>query len=411
MKLISTIGMAMACLYMALPNTASSQIDTTDCELDVTLAVENDCAAGGSIVATATGGTYPLAYLWDNGSTDSVLTELNTGIYTLIVVDINGCSDTASEDVDLSDGLATNYIGTLTNCNAATGSIELSPSGGTAPYTFLWSTGETAEDLNGLAGGIYIVTVTDANGCSLVESIDVSAPELGVVPTLSADTCGQGTGSISIAINGGNPPFNIIWSTGDTLTALMNLTAGSYSVSVTDSAACEATATVEILELSGPAITTNATNAGCGDTLGSAIVVALGGTGPLTINWSTGDTGSVSSALLAGSYTVTVVDAYGCSAVDTFEITSSNGTAPEITYAATNPGCGETNGAIDVTVSGGTGPFTFDWSSGETTEDLSNLSAGTYMVTVTNADGCAAMATIDLSATGACDAPLNITSN
>lgn len=417
MKTISTIGLAVLCaLPMALvhANTISTSnpiIDETNgCDLEATLAVTNDCVAGGSIVSTLTGGTAPFAYLWSNGATVESLLNVGSGTYTLTVVDANGCSDTVSADIDLSDGLAHNAVTTIATCGVNGGSVQTFVTGGTAPYTYEWSNGETDSDIAGLEPATYSVTITDANGCSLTDTFAVSSGStIMIIQSLQADTCVAGVGSISISVSGGVPPYDYQWSTGDTGSSLTNLSAGTYLLTVTDSIGCVATAESNVQEIGNPICNINVVNADCDSAGGTAILLCAGGTAPYSFQWSNGETDDQADGLTMGTYIITITDAAGCVSIDTAEILQS-GNPPVATYTTVEPGCGDENGSIDVSVSGGATPYVFLWSNGATSEDLDSVAAGVYTLTVTAANGCLAVLDVTINAAGACSAPSSTSS-
>jgi uncharacterized repeat protein (TIGR01451 family) len=315
------------------------------------------------------------------------------------------------------------------NCNgSATGSIDLVVTGGTTPYTYLWSTGATSEDLSGLTAGTYTVTVTDAQGCTDEATFTIDEPttlEIDLTATVltDADCNGSATGAIDLVVTGGTAPYGYLWSTGATSEDLSGLTAGTYTVTVTDAQGCtdEATFTIDeptTLEIDLTA--TVLTDADCnGSATGSIDLVVTGGTTPYTYLWSTGATSEDLSGLTAGTYTVTVTDALGCTDEATFTIEEPTTLEIDITATVlTDADCnGSATGAIDLVVTGGTTPYTYLWSTGATSEDLSGLTADTYTVTVTDAQGCTDEATftieepttleIDVDATVLTDADCN----
>ncbi len=326
------------------------------------------------------------------------MSGLAAGTYSVTVTDANGCTDQASFTITQPTELVA--TGTTVNVNCfgdETGSIDLSVSGGTAPYTYLYSDGSTGQDLAGLGAGTYTVTVTDANGCTDQASFTISEfDELVVTGTTTDVDCnGSLTGSIDITVTGGVAPFTYAWSNGATSADLTGLAAGTYTVTVTDANGCTATNSTSFTINQPPAIvlTGETSPADCnGEASGSIDLTVSGGTSPFSYNWSNGATTQNLNGLGAGTYTVTVTDANECTANASFTITQPE--AITVTGVTTDTDCNsDLTGSIDITVMGGTAPFTYQWTNGATTEDLTGIPAGTYTVTVTDANECTATAT------------------
>lgn len=275
-------------------------------------------------------------------------------------------------------------------CNgASTSSISLTALGGTAPYTYLWSNGAVTKDITNLAAGTYTVTVTDAQGCTMTTSATITEPtivSLNAVPTNS--TCGFANGSINLTVSGGVTPYTYLWSNGITTEDLSGMLAGTSTVTVADANGYTKDTNATVLDTNGPTLSTTQVNVLCnGAATGSIDLTVNGGTAPYTYLWSNGATTQDVSGLLAGAYTVTVTDANGCTKSTSATITEP----PALVLSTTqvNVTCFEgSNGSIDLTVSGGVAPYTYLWSNGNTTQDISNLVVGTYTVTVTDANGC-----------------------
>ena len=269
-----------------------------------------------------------------------------------------------------------------------TGMIDLSASGGTGSLGYSWSTGATTQDVSGLTGGTYEVTITDSLGCSLVDTFAVLTPEdFTVTDSVIDPTCpGDSTGMIYLGVSGATPGYTYAWSTGDTTQSISGVGSGSYSVTITDSAGCT---TVDTVTITGPAawmLNSEITEPTCnGDMDGMIDLTTSGGTPGYSYAWSTGDSTEDVSGLGAGTYAVTVTDTLGCTTTDS--ITVSEPTAISGS-ATTTPDNGGNEGAIDLTVGGGTPGYSYSWSNGATTEDIDSLAAGDYIVTVTDSNGC-----------------------
>ena len=357
----------------------------------VTCTDEND----GSIDLTVSGGTAPYSYNWSNSQTTQDISGLAGGSYTVTVTDAYGCVKQKTFTVEESEQLLT-LGGTATPVTCTDendGSIDLTVSGGTAPYSYNWSNSQTTQDISGLAGGSYTVTVTDAYGCVKQKTFTVEESEqlLTLGGTATPVTCtDENDGSIDLTVSGGTAPYSYNWSNSQTTQDISGLAGGSYTVTVTDAYGCvkQKTFTVEeseqLLTLGGTATPVTCTD----ENDGSIDLTVSGGTAPYSYNWSNSQTTQDISGLAGGSYTVTVTDAYGCVKQKTFTVEESEqlltlgGTATPVTCTDEN------DGSIDLTVSGGTAPYSYNWSNSQTTQDISGLAGGSYTVTVTDAYGC-----------------------
>lgn len=356
-----------------------------------------DCAGNsiGSIDVTPTGGTIPYTYQWSNGSTQQNITNLSANTYTVTVTDANGCTEQLSVTVTQPLGSldATHTVVNLSCFGDSNGSIDVTASSGTPPYTYSWSTGSTAEDISGLTAGTYTVTVTDNNGCSLTNAIFVTQPNAPLsasISNTSVDCFGNTTGSASLTVNGGTSNYNYSWSDGSVSQNLSSISAGTYTVTVTDANGCTTQAQTTV---SQPAqalnITAATTNLNCHDVQdGEVVTTVTGGTAGYTYTWSTGSSDPSISNLSTGNYTVTVTDANGCTASQNYSL---NYTTPILLSSAIYSDIlchGDSTGMIDLSHTGGSGPFLYKWSNSDATQDLNFLAAGTYSVTITDANGC-----------------------
>lgn len=359
-----------------------------------------NCNGTASINASA--GTAPYSFLWSNGQTTQTATGLCAGTYSVTVTDVNGCSGASSVSVGLSNSFALTASGTNLSCaNSANGTVTANPTGGNAPYSFIWSNAATTAQVSGLAAGQYVVTVTDNGACQALDTIVITAPAALVLSSTSTNiSCNGGAnGTLSLTVVGGTPVYSFIWSNAASTEDLNALTAGNYSVTVTDANAC--VTTLGPLSLTEPtAITTTSTvtNASCGNNNGAITLSTSGGTAGYSFAWNNG-LPSVSNPpnLAGGTYTVTITDANNCT-FSTSAIVSA-GTPVFFTLSATDEACGQANsGAIDLTINSGTAPFSFIWSNAVSTEDLNNLAAGSYTAIVVDSFGCADTSNIVVNA-------------
>ena len=338
-------------------------------------------------------GNVGVSYLWNTGATSSAITVGTTGNYSVQVTNTWSCTATDTVSVDVAPALAATISGTNITCNGASdGSVDLTVSGGTLPYSFSWNTTDTTEDLSGLAPGTYSVTITDSLNCTANTSIAITQPA-ALVYTMSASdvTCfGDQDGTAAVAtLTGGTTPFSFLWSNSSTQQNQTSLGPGTFSVTVSDSNGCSFTDSVSVTEPPQLTLIPSAlNNPGCASAAtGSIDIDVAGGTPGYTYLWSTGATTQDLNALTAGTYSITATDQNLCSVADTFTLTEP--TALVLSESHGDLLCnGDQSGIIDLTVSGGIGPYGFQWSNGPTTEDLSGLSGGTYSVTVTDANNC-----------------------
>src|SRR6185312_3161790 len=278
------------------------------------------------------------------------------------------------------------------------GTATVTANGGVAPYTYSWNTVpvQTNQTATGLSAGTYTVTVTDAAGCSSTASVTLIANSLAIATNVIGPIlCNGGTGSVDAVITlGGTPPFTYSWApVGGTNSAATGLSAGIYTVTVNDAGGCTNTATVNLTQPNALTTVVTVGISACGGLAGgSANVVVGGGTPGYTYQWlPNGGNGPTATGLSAGTYTINISDANGC--LTTANATINNVPAPTVTVnTVTDITCfGLNNGSITTTTAGGTFPYTYAWTpSGGAGPNASNLSAGCYTLTVTDANGCTA---------------------
>jgi gliding motility-associated-like protein len=357
----------------------------------------------GSIDVTVTGGVAPYTYNWSNGPGTQDISNVIAGVYTLTVFDFNGCLSSNPLTVAQPAGpLTTTLVPTNILCfGQNSGAVDLTVTGGTLGYNYLWNNGSSSQDIFGLTPGGYNVLVTDGNGCTSSASTLISQPSLPMTVTsvIGNVLCyGGNTGSINITAAGGTSPYNYLWNGTQTIEDLTNIPAGSYVVAVNDANGCYVQQTYVVQQSSSPlTLTSVQTPSGCyGGSNGQLNLTVTGGTIPYLYSWNTGSTSQDLQNLASGIYSVTVTDANGCSATlqDTVTQPSFYGITAQVTPVA----CfGQNTGAIDATVIGGTAPFTYSWSNSQTTQDLSGILSGSYIVSVTDHLGCLTSQTFSVS--------------
>lgn len=349
--------------------------------------------ANGSIDLTVGGGTQPYTYDWDasiNGEDPSMLFP---GVYTVTVTDDQGCTITETVSVIEPDGLNQSLTTTNTSCNLGTdGAIDITPFGGTPPYAFIWDDMTTTEDRTDLSAGLYLVTISDAEGCSLIASATIEEPTALELPMLMDSTfCFNSLdGTATVNATGGTGDYTYEWSdlNGQTTQQATGLGAGTYTVTVTDENGCTAENSIEVLEPTEVVLDVSATLVSCFEGNDAEIELSVvGGTAPYTFDWDALDDDEDPTGVAAGTYSVTVTDAKGCSSIETIAVDQP--TALEISGTTTPALCGEDNGGIDISVTGGTPPYEYDWGVplGQV-EDPKDLKPGLYVVTVTDAKLC-----------------------
>lgn len=352
----------------------------------------------------------PLTYTWmPGGQNTQTATNLAAGNYTVTVMDGNGCSYTRT--VTVSEPAATFSItsisaNSLTCGSASTATAQVSVTGGNVPYVYTWgnmtpvSSSSTTNSLTGLAAGNYSVSVRDNNGCTLTASTTVNKPNVVISVNTASLLCGTtANGSATVtSVTGATGPFTYSWTpSAQTSSVATGLAAQTYTVRVTDNASCTISQT---LSIDAPSLSLTMAGTTCTLSTGSATVTSVnGGAGaPYTYSWTpSAQTGSVATGLAAGNHTVTVRDNANCPITNVFNMASVQ---PTLTVATSSLLCGTlANGSATVTsVTGATGPFTYNWMpSAQTGSVATNLGSGVYSVTVNGNSGCTATATLSIN--------------
>lgn len=392
-------------------DTSSATINNTYIISVDTLSQTNVSCFGytdGAVTVQVNGGIPPYAYSI-NGVTfqpSGTFTGLSAGTYILTGRDSKGCTDFVTVTIAQPSAVSVTIdsIVDLLCFGSATGAIYITPSGGTAPYTFNWSNGTSNEDLTGVSGGTYNVTVTDSKGCSAANGATISQPlELFLnIATYSDLLCiNDSTGSVDLTANGGVPPYSYAWSNGATTEDISGLLSGSYTATVTDANGCQKTITQVVSQPTALVSSITGTNVTCnGLANGAADLTVSGGTSPYYYQWSTFQATEDVTGLSGGLYYVIITDNNGCQQRDSVLISEPQ--LLTLSTSVTVVSCFNTNdGAVDLTVTGGTSPYNYQWNNGATTQDLSNLTGGNYCVTVTDANGCSATICAFISAPSA----------
>ena len=387
----------------------------------------------GTVLSNPSGGTTPYTYNWSpaaaSGSTGSPAantqnaSNLNPGTYTLTITDANGCTAVASATIDsipVPQGIVQGY-NNVTCFGLTNGNLNVFAFNGTPNYSYSWSNGFTGSaTLSNVGAGTYTVTITDANNCVATASATISQPAAplvtGTIQQVQA-TCGQNNGTLTSSPSGGTLPYTYRWApvaglgnAADTSAVITQVTPGTYTLTITDAKGCSSTSTAQLDSIPIPKATITANNTTAvlcfGNNTGSLTVTPTAGTTPYTYAWSgtaSSSTGATAGNLSSGTYTVTITDANACYVTTSAQVTQP--IAP-LTTGNLTPSpitCAAFNGSITSNPSGGTTPYTYNWSpaaaSGSTsspaatTQNASNLSPGTYTLTITDANGCSTTST------------------
>jgi hypothetical protein len=342
-----------------------------------------------AIVPVISGGKTPYTYSWNNGATTSSITA-GQGNYCLTVTDSRGCTAASCSSITVPTalGISTSATDATTVAPANEGTTSATPTGGTAPYTYLWTPGlQATQTATGLTVGGYTVLVTDAHGCTISSNATVNSVSctnlLVAIATSNVNCFGNSVGTATATpTGGGGAPYTYSWNSSPVQTTQVatGLAAGAYQVLVTSFNGCTRAENATITQpavLSNSMSHTNATLVGGSN--GTATATTSGGTAPYTYAWSpSGGTTSTATGLIAVGYTVTVTDAHGCSLVDTTRISQPSCVALVLNLSAGNVSCfSGSNGTASADLLFGTAPYSYLWSAGgQTTSAISSLPAG-----------------------------------
>ncbi len=346
------------------------------------------------------------SYTWTVPSGSSIVSGQGTANVNVAIgstagtisVTATACGDTAG----VSKTITVNpvpVISTVTvnpaTCSFSDGSATATVTSGSAPYTYQWSSGDSLATADSLYSGQYQLTVSDLYGCitsTLVTVNSSNGPQVTLSNSTNVTCPGGSTGSLTVSVAGGTLPYTYAWTNGATTSTLSNLMAGTYVVTIADSTGCEVVGTYSITEPAPISITFSTNPSGCSNSTGDATANVSGGTSGYTYQWSANaasQTTQTATALAAGLYTVVVTDNASCQQSAQVMVSTNTAGATLTLNGITAGNCSANGpGAIDIITSGGQPPYTYSWSNGASTEDVTGLMPGTYSLGVIDGNGC-----------------------
>ncbi|MCF8371343.1 MAG: T9SS type A sorting domain-containing protein [Bacteroidales bacterium] len=344
----------------------------------------------GTIDMSPSGGTTPYSYQWADGATAASRSNLGPGMYAVTVTDLFGLEISGSYEIIEPPILGVSFTSSSVSCfGGSNGSIDASAYGGIPGYTFLWSTGATTSSISNLQAGTYTLTVIDSYECTFISSHTISQPSAIEVTLVSTNiSCyGANNGEIHLYPSNGFAPYTYSWNDGATTAYRPGLSAGTYTYTVTDSNGCNSSGSATIIEPAPLTLSISTTNISCNGNNDGQIQVYPSYGPPYSYSWNDGATTASRVGLASANYTVTVTNSDGCTASGSAFITQPF--ALSLSFTSNNVSCfGGSNGSIDLSVYGGTSPYTYLWNNGANSQDRINLPAGTYTVTITDSHGC-----------------------
>ena len=378
----------------------SSNIEV--CEPDslfATASSEDVSCFGGSdglIDIDLFGGVEPYFISWDIVIPDSTLIDtVSAGVYIYSVIDSNNCTITDTIIIEEPEELiiADSLIDLLCK-GESTGEIHLTVTGGISPYEYSIDGGVTFQSqayFDNLSAGSYSIIVKDANDCLLNSPLyNISEPLTVLSAGLTPPNllCFGDTGTVVLTVSGGTPNYSFLWGNGETSQNLNGVVAGNYSVTIFDANDCELVETINVSSPDEIIVSEAITDLSCfEDGTGVIDISITGGATPYVLSWSNGETTSYINGLDADTYTLNLTDDNGCT--DSYNYDVEQPDLLELTSIVSHVACfGESNGEIDISVTGGTSPYNFDWSNLTSNEDLQNVPVGSYDITVTDANSC-----------------------
>ncbi len=357
----------------------------------------------GALTPIVEGGTPPYRFLWSNADTNKIAKGLKAGKYSVTITDANGCTYQKESQVKQpSEPLVISKKIKPVSCFGGTnGAIEISVQGGKPGYAYFWSNSTNNKNLRRVPSGYYELIVTDNNECTLKDSIFIPQPQSPLVLAhgkKNISCFGKHDGSVIVTVTGGTPDYDFLWSNGATKNNLKKLSAGIYTVKVSDKNNCFSYDTVEVLAPEKALfIDFDKKDISCtGENSGEIKLFIEGGTPDYSVIWNNKQTETNLSKLKAGKYSVTVTDKRNCKLKKEFSITEPK-EALKIKVEKIDIDCfNEKSGSIYITATGGKPAYSFEWSNGEYAQNLIGLGAGKYTVSVTDNNQCKRIEIIEL---------------
>jgi len=376
---------------------AISVVSANNCIITIVSDISCNSSADGALQAIPPSGTVNPSYQWDSNAqnqSSDIASGLSAGTYAVTITDDLGNTCTCATSLTQPDSLLVSIAATNVSqpcVNGSDGSATASSTGGTPPYNYFWSNGATTTSISSLFTGLYKLTVTDANNCQSIETILITEPkslDLNISLVKNTNCFGSSDGSALAFVGGGTPPYSYLWDSGETTSTATALNAGIHLVRVTESSGCVEYGFIEITEPDFLSIAILSTNVSCKDfNDGSATINITGGTSPYNYVWSNNQTSNPASNLAPGNYFATITDDNGCSATGAVQITAPDQIS--VTLENDSTSCsGFQDGNATATPVGGTPPYSYLWSDGQASQTASNLGAGNWQVTVTDANLC-----------------------
>ena len=397
-------------LNLTAGNYTINVIDSQDCisecqfaisdpiEENCTLRVESDLRCNGDSIGQISlaefSGDSISNLLWNTGDTTELINDLSAGIYSLSITNTKQCETVCQIELTEPEALEIDVSSTvvMSTCfGQSTGEIHLSITGGTQPYTILWSDGDTSRIRQALAAGTYNVTITDSNLCTTMQQYVISEdPNLIIDVDAQNPFCnGDSTGMISLSSPNAALISEIKWSNGETGFEIDSLAAGDYTADISYGDGCTRIIDITLDDYPTLQLTlVESQNITCfGESTGSVNIEALGGMPPYRIEWSNGQSGSTLQNLLMGDYSVTVTDSLLCQVTQSYTLTESPDI--DISFVAQNPLChGDSTGSIILSSVDENLITEISWSNGESGNKIDSLTAGNYTANIQYGDGC-----------------------
>ncbi|MCB0641329.1 MAG: SprB repeat-containing protein, partial [Phaeodactylibacter sp.] len=385
--------------YGCQSDTASMSVDISMPSIDTGFVALASCygQSNASILIETTGEVSTIQ--WNNGNSGPFIDNLSAGTYTVLLTDIHGCTDNAQYEVPEPDPLEAEVfeITPFTCNNTNDAAVEVFPEGGTPPYAYTWGPiASSTAVLSGISPGTYTVTVTDANNCTTAGTISIpDPPQLEASALQDSVSCANGTdGSATVLISGGFPGYTVVWDDPDqqATTIADGLQAGTYTVTVTDASNCEVTASVEVLEPLPLTISMVADSTSCHHGQdGTATATVSGGTPGYSYLWNDpySQTTPYAVGLSGGNFAVSVTDHHDCEIIGHVGIPVPP--PIDMSFVVDSVSChGDKDGYAIVSAAGGSPDYQFSWGAPlfKTGPAVTNLTAGSYPVEVTDAEGC-----------------------